>query len=73
MTMLLYLLQYVTNLYLTLHLNFLYLHLNVLAPRFGIFFPIDLVWIEILVNVKIECDAVFSFETNCGDDMAKIS
>ena len=29
---------YVTNLYLTLHLNFLYLRLNVLAPRFGIFY-----------------------------------
>ena len=29
---------YVTNLYLTLHLNFLYLRLNVLALRFGIFY-----------------------------------
>ena len=29
---------YVTNLYLTLHLNFLYLHLNALALRFGIIY-----------------------------------
>ena len=30
--------SYVTSLYLALHLNFLYLHLNVLAPRSGIIY-----------------------------------
>ena len=29
---------YVTSLYLPLHLSFLYLHLNALAPRFGIIY-----------------------------------